>query len=300
MVANPSPPSMRVRLVKPIPALAPFIQHFGFREANLGAFEYRHPLPARKDCFLEFYFSDRYRILNVASGAIHRAPRRVLVGPHTRRREDLLHTGSLDVFHINFTFIGFHALFAIPASAVRDSAESAELVLGPSILELEQRLAAASRDHRQTVAESFLLQRLAKARPVPGSAIAASLARSLQHSHQQTLIHDVAARHTLSVRQVERIFERHIGVSPKVFNRLTRLQRALDLRRKTPALDGAALASASGYFDQSHMVRDFRDLTGETPTSFAALQRSSTQPFCAQSPAMSHLSNPPHPHLRQA
>jgi AraC-like DNA-binding protein len=60
-------------------------------------------------------------------------------------------------------------------------------------------------------------------------------------------------------------------MSPKVFGRLERLQRALTIGNASGEWAGTAVAA--GYFDQSHMVREFRELMGETPVGFAALRK---------------------------
>jgi AraC-like DNA-binding protein len=279
---------MRLRSWKPTAALRPFVSHFAIREASLGIAQIYHPLPARNDCFLEFYLKDPFRVVNVASGAIHQAPRMVLVGPHTKRREDLIHTGTLKVFHIGFTPVGFSSLFQIPARSVANLAESAECVLGRSIHQLEEQLASTSVDRWPCIAEQFLLRRLISSRPPAGLNLAARIARSLLKHRGSLPVLELAHFHGRSVRQIERVFEDHVGLSPKLFSRIARLQTALQMSRREPVLDWSALALAAGYFDQSHMVRDFRDLTGTTPADFKRLQ-SETLP-ADLSDEMSHLS----------
>ena len=262
----------------PCPALAPFVREYGLRKVRLGGKQVYIPLPARSDCFLEFYLEDRYRVIDLASGDLHHAPRSVLVGPHTRRREDLLHSGTLQVFTIRFTSVGFRALFGIPARAIRDVAESADHVVGPSVRELEQRLAASNGLDRITVTEIFLLDRLYRGkRPLDGG-VAGRLAYSLERRHGKADIAGIAALHGLSVRQVERVFEEHVGVTPKVFSRLVRLKRALHLSQAPGAPDWAGIAATAGYFDQSHLVREYRALTGETPAGFRILMTQAAPP----------------------
>jgi AraC-like DNA-binding protein len=271
MDASHNPPLMNVRRMSPSPALAPYIQYYGLREATLGRSPMYTPLPARTDCFLEIYLADRYRIVNVASGAVHQAPRLVLVGPHTRRREDLLLSGTLRVFHIHFTPVGFRALFGIPAYLVADNAASADAVLGKSIHQFADQLSEA-RDPTllAALADRFLQSRLAAP---PNVSAVARTARILQQRHGAVEIARLAAAHNLSTRQLERAFREHVGIPPKTFSRLARLNHALDLSRRNPAEDWAGIALAAGFYDQSHMVRDFRALTGETPLGFAALRQ---------------------------
>jgi len=51
------------------------------------------------------------------------------------------------------------------------------------------------------------------------------------------------------------------------------LKRALALGEMETALDWAGIAAASGYFDQAHMIREFRTFNGATPVQFEAMKR---------------------------
>ncbi len=257
---------------KPCALLAPFVEEYGLREDRLGAEQIYNPLPARADCFLQFYLADRYRVVTVGSGAVHLAPRCVLVGPHTRRREDLVWTGHLRIFTIRLSAVGLRALFGVSAQAVREFAGAAEDVLGAAVVELEDRLLSAEEDELAAVAEWFLLERLRGARGLDGGGAALRMVRAMQAQHGGLEVGGLAERYGFSVRQVERLFQEHVGVSPKMFGRLARLRLAMRLGADAQ-VDWADVAARAGYFDQSHMVRDFRDLNGATPGAFVELGR---------------------------
>jgi AraC-like DNA-binding protein len=263
---------MMVRESRPCVELASFVASFGVREERLGAAERYVPLQARINCFLQFYFADTYRVRTVSTGAVHQAPRTVLVGPHMLRREDLIQSGNMKIFTIRFTPVGFRALFGMPGHAVTNTAESAELILGNGMHELTDRLADARQDQWQAIAESFLLRLSARCAQTFDVKTTLRMARTMQKSRGAMAISALAADHGLSVRQVERNFLEHIGVSPKNFGRLARLDRALSLAG-LGSTGWADVAHAAGYFDQSHMVHEFRLLTGETPVGFATLRQ---------------------------
>jgi AraC-like DNA-binding protein len=206
----------------------------------------------------------------VATGAEHWAPRSVLVGPSTQRREDLKLSGSLQVFSIRFSPVGFRSLFGIPARLLRDQAMEAELVLGLEIVEIHEQLAAVEPAQWQTVAERYLLKRVRMLDVSAESRIAEQAATDMQRSRGMVGVAEVAARSAVSPRHLERVFQEQVGVSPKVFGRLLRLDHALELGG--PESNWAEIANACGYYDQSHMVRDFRALTGVTPVEFVALR----------------------------
>ena len=276
MDQSPTTPLMTVERLRSAPALVPYVRGYGLRRATLGAGRVYTPLPARSDCFIEMYLADRYEVVTVATGALHRAPRLVLVGPHTRRREDLLLSGTLRVFNIRFTAVGFRALFGIPARVLADGAHDAEAVLGLEVGELAERLAAIGElPAMSAIANEFLEQRLGGlTRP---SAAVVRAAAMLEQRHGGVEIAQLASAYGISVRQLERSFLEQVGVAPKTFGRLARLSHALDMRRKDVREDWASIALAAGFFDQSHMVRDFRALTGETPERFIALSQRARQ-----------------------
>ena len=77
----------------------------------------------------------------------------------------------------------------------------------------------------------------------------------------QRLAH--AAR--LSERQFRRRFQNALGCAPKIYNRVLRLQRVLTELDLFGPPDWADLAHKHGFFDQSHLNREFSDLMGATP-----------------------------------
>jgi AraC-like DNA-binding protein len=96
-------------------------------------------------------------------------------------------------------------------------------------------------------------------------------------------VRDVAAALDVGERALERMFNRAVGVPPKVFHRMRRCCEAARLIRhacgehphptRTASVapcHWSAIASDAGYADQSHFIREFRALTGATPVAYAA------------------------------
>jgi transcriptional regulator GlxA family with amidase domain len=79
---------------------------------------------------------------------------------------------------------------------------------------------------------------------------------------------DVARRVGLSERQLGRRFQERVGLSPKAFARVRRLQRAALLMKQGVA--PADVATAVGYADQPHFTREAGALAGITPRGLAA------------------------------
>jgi transcriptional regulator GlxA family with amidase domain len=76
----------------------------------------------------------------------------------------------------------------------------------------------------------------------------------------------LASRLGLLPRTFARRFTELVGIKPKRFARVQRLQRILRAVRLSDHPDWCALAVQSGYTDQAHLIHDFRDLADITPT----------------------------------
>lgn len=113
--------------------------------------------------------------------------------------------------------------------------------------------------------ESSLLEHLAVASPLEHRVLAAVT----MIKNRQDRIEMIAGDMGLSRQHLTRLFQRHVGVGPKVFARVIRLQSLLDGIKRTASPIWAAISLESGYYDQAHMVNECRDLTGLTPTELA-------------------------------
>ena len=70
----------------------------------------------------------------------------------------------------------------------------------------------------------------------------------------------------ISRQHLARQFLHHVGVPPKTFARVMRFRRVLASLEHD--VDWADVAAANGYYDQSHLIADFRELAGATPNAF--------------------------------
>jgi AraC-like DNA-binding protein len=125
----------------------------------------------------------------------------------------------------------------------------------------EQLCGARNVDERFAILESAVLARVARRRP-RHDAVGVALDRL---SRPGASVRAVTEEVQLSHRRLLELFTAEVGMTPKVFARVQRLQRAL-ARIPTSSLDWTRLALDCGYFDQSHMIRDFVALSGSPPS----------------------------------
>jgi transcriptional regulator GlxA family with amidase domain len=114
-----------------------------------------------------------------------------------------------------------------------------------------------------TLMEDFLIGQMADdARPDPAVVAAAgALARGSR-------VAEVADRLGLLPRTLRRRFTAPIGLTPKRFGRVQRLQRLVRGLDGQARVDWAATAARHGYCDQAHLADEFRELVGVTPAGY--------------------------------
>jgi AraC-like DNA-binding protein len=248
----------------PAIALRPFIQFYTQMEVSLRDPLVIRPIPARASPMIEFVFGDRFKVRYRESRDEVTTPATALVGMLTRPHATLLHQGTFHSFVIAFQVHGLTDLFGVPSSEVTNHTYDADAVLGKQIKELEQRLGNLETfQQRVFAANHFFAERLKHARAVDRMAFAAD---QILTSSGKLPSADLAKQAGIGIRQFQREFAARFGASPKLFSRIVRFQNALDAKARSSTKSWTDVAHELGYYDQMHMVHDFREFTGESPT----------------------------------
>jgi methylphosphotriester-DNA--protein-cysteine methyltransferase len=85
---------------------------------------------------------------------------------------------------------------------------------------------------------------------------------------------DIAASLGVSHGHLDRLFTEHVGLSPRTLARILRMRRLLAGIDVHGGVGWAAKAAELGWYDQAHLIRDFKRHTGVTPSEYVAAQRS--------------------------
>jgi AraC-like DNA-binding protein len=187
----------------------------------------------------------------------------ILVGPATGVVTPVLPAGST-ARGIRLVSDAVRAVLGVPASELTDrTVPLGQLVPGPTARALVDAVGAG--DAR---AQAAVARWLADADRDPRVAAAA---RSLWVDREQEVT-AVAERVGLSTRQLRRVLLTEVGLGPKTYQRIGRLQRFLALARAGTIGGLAELAAHAGYADQPHLTREARALSGLTPSALLAEQ----------------------------
>jgi AraC-like DNA-binding protein len=116
--------------------------------------------------------------------------------------------------------------------------------------------------------------------------------REITRSRGTVGLAELASDLNLSSRHFERRFNAAVGLSPKMFcslQRFTQVFRAISL----DGLSWVDTALACGYYDQAHLIRDFKRFSGDTPAALLAPEADLARHFLSRF-GMSHSSNTAH------
>ena len=162
---------------------------------------------------------------------------------------------------------GAWPFLGIPLREFSGQVVELEDVLGPEIAELRERLGEATGDDaRFDLMEEWLRVRR---RTPPTRAVSYAL-KLIQRGETAVHIGRMADRIGISHKHLLREFDRCVGLNPKTFARVCAFQRVIQSVGQKVDVEWADTAANCGYYDQAHLIREFRAFSGLTPMSYLA------------------------------
>jgi AraC-like DNA-binding protein len=168
--------------------------------------------------------------------------------------------------YVELSPAALHRLTGVPLAEVDAGGVSADAVL-PWVNSLSEELADHPVGHREAVLRARLLERIHRADHRIGSEDALRALDLISLRRGTVSVEELAHQVHLSPRRLRYIMLHSLGITPKFASRVARLGRAVN-RASAGATSWADVAAESGYHDQSHLVRDFRNLMDTTPTAW--------------------------------
>jgi AraC-like DNA-binding protein len=174
---------------------------------------------------------------------------------------------QVEVLGVRFQPGGAYAFFDVSMRELANLFLDIRLLAGSFGREFEERvLHASTLTSAVQIASRELERRLKPLRPE--GLRARELAACQIREHGNVSIRELAAKAGISERQLEREFNHFVGLTPKLFSSILRFQRVFTAIERDSEWVNVALEC--GYYDQSHLIADFRRFSGSTPTAFDA------------------------------
>lgn len=254
------------------------IAHFHFDPAKPLPHKRYSPKPEQG---ITFFVRGRPSIVDPLTEEIRAAPPVAIFGQQMKRCNVFLAPEFL-MFRVHFQPGALFRALNIPLYEFGEDYFDAELILGREVQDVSEQLATAkSYAEMVETVEAYLLRSVVRATEnvLPLDRAAARLTADPLNISLDWL----ARQACLSPRQFNRKFIERIGVGPKLYTRVIRYHRAYLFKAAHPAIAWPTVAIEFGYTDYQHMVRDFREFTNATPTTWLREDAASPENILAHS-----------------
>ena len=260
----------------PAPPLRPFVDRYvGYRLAGYPPGVHRG-LPSRHMTFIAS-IGFGIDVVSQTDPAQTPATYGCVVGGLQATSALIAHDGYQEGVAIEVTPLGSRSLFGMPARALWNTSVECADVAGRAGRELWERLQGVPGWAARFAVCDEVLTRLLEPDVI--------VAPELRHSWQALVgsggtapISELAASVGWSRQHLARRFGDEFGLGPKLAARVVRFERARHMLQATPSfVTIASVAAACGYYDQSHLDRDFAELAGCSPRAWLAEELPSFQ-----------------------
>lgn len=249
------------QLMTPTPLLRDFVQDYWFvcsQEYALYREEFLHPTGGMGIIFNYgdvFSLDDHLVTANMCLDGTNSFSRR------------LNWAGRVDAVGIRFKTAGAYPFFAMPIYEMIDHPYDLADLQIPYIHDIyEQVYLAVSIEEQAKILDQWLLN-LVNNNRIADSTVQGAI-QLFQRSHGLQSVQAIGDNIGISTRQLQRQYKAQIGISPKQFAKLLRIEhtRAVIKTQSNPSL--ADVAYQAGYYDQSHLIREFKSVVGMTPGAY--------------------------------
>ena len=190
-------------------------------------------------------------------------PLTVLTGPQFTR-VNIKVVEQLHAIRVDFLPGGMHRMLGIPMHELFDCGFDAVDLLGSDMRIISEQLQDSDNlEEGKQIVENFLLKRLTTLKDI--LPIDAALNVLLKNFSSMSIT-DTAALACLSVKQFERKCKERIGMNPKTFARILRFSKAYRMHEANPQMKWTKITYEAGYYDQMHLVKDFKIFAGVKPS----------------------------------
>ncbi len=174
---------------------------------------------------------------------------------------------TVSVFGIRFKPEGLYHVFGMPASEIHAAFTDMESVAGRNFREYTNKMrASGSVAEMIRLSEKYLLKNVNRLRL--DLSYLNRAAEIIRRKKGLISMDELAGKAYISMRQLEREFKQKVGISPKNYMRIARLNEVNRILTNGRRLLLTDVSYTCGYSDQAHFIRDFKHFTGESPKKF--------------------------------
>ena len=263
--------------LKPLPQLSDIIDHYWFVEVNEDNQHYKTTnsqihLPTGcvdwyfnyNDSYCDYWFENQYFRIGCNNS--------IFVG--IRNIDKVLRSSMNKVpfkgMRVRFTLPGFYKLFAIPTKELYNDVFSSDDILGGEIKILQEKIdVSKNHDERKVFLDQYFTYRLNKSSDKSAKISNTIKAISTIKSYNGNIrLPSLLKHYCISERSFERDIKLVAGITPKELCQTYRVQNVIRELNLSQNVDWHQLVINNGYYDQAHLINEFKKVTSICPSSF--------------------------------
>jgi AraC-like DNA-binding protein len=264
--------------IPPHPTLELFVDNYILSTSDNKHVTFKSLWPASNEVSLIFHLADQPE--HVTNDRSLQNKDSCIIGLLPNFNGIISFSGTYHRFVIQFKPNGFYKIFQIPFSEFTNKIVCLDEVFGRSAILLRQQLINEKDVQKMACyADKFLLLFLNKQKIYNNlyDGITA-ISNELSNDTPSSNIGQCAYKANMSIRNFERRFIEQIGISPKLYCRLVRFNNALITKLKYPQKNWTSIAYECGYYDQMHMIKEFKQFAKLNPSHLLQLNTDFTRP----------------------
>jgi AraC-like DNA-binding protein len=262
---------MLIKDIQPHKSLTEFVRKYQiirwqYDDNSTPSNKYLAPRPEHS---LTFYIRDLQYYSFIGTTKKESYPKSIVSGIHTTT---LIRDCGHDFWALKIIFqpCALYRLTGIPMHELVSNFADAEVIFGKEIDHVYNGLNGSNNLSEMITQIEIYLRKIISKRTKDFHPIDLVCQELIVQNNPQNL--DILANKSfLSTRQFIRKFEERTGISPKLFDRIVRFDKAYRYKNNHPNLDWLTISLHNGYYDYQHLSKDYKDFTGHTPASYYAI-----------------------------
>jgi AraC-like DNA-binding protein len=269
-------PEVYTRYILPHPLLLPYVRCFAVRKFDTGDCEFPKAMIADHEMTMAFFLHSKLFEFTAFDKDI--IPYTVnkngyaeccFAGLQTSTKGFLVFKGLTTLLNIHFKPTGFFYIFNISPKELVDKMDDTKSILSNEILLLHEQMHESNNISDCVVLlENFLIKKLISQKPHYKHTGISDACDFLINKKGMYCVKQLASDYNTTVQTLEVQFTEQVGIDPKYFCRVLRFNTAVNTKLYNPNKSWTDVAYSCGYYDQAHLIKDFKEFTLLSPRNF--------------------------------
>lgn len=269
-------PLVYTKCVIPHPFLRPYVRFFAFRKFDSGSAFFPKPIIAEHEIIVSFFlrcaaasFQSSDAIIDANKPLKITSFQGKFTAMQTYTKGYVMFQGNTHIVSIHFTPAGFYRIFNISPKEILNRLGDSDEILQSEVYQIVEQLQEQSTEEEvMLVLEKYLIRRMNRQKEKYMQARINAVSIILLKMKGLYPIKKLADDYNLSIQTLEANFTEQIGIDPKSFCCLVRFSNAVNEKLYKPHLNWTNIAHQCGYYDQMHLIKEFRKFTNLSPKQF--------------------------------